>query len=79
MSDKCPKCGKELICLGGCSAHHNHWYCSDEKGCGWNAWTTESTGVAYPQARKAMTKFVMVPVEPTREMYAPKGASLKQR
>lgn len=34
----CPKCGKEMECLGGCSAHPDNWYCSDEESCGYEAW-----------------------------------------
>ena len=40
MSDKCPKCGGDISCLGGCSAHHSNWYCDDEACCGWKAWET---------------------------------------
>jgi len=35
--DKCPRCGGELKCLGGHSAHPANWYCADSKksGCNW--------------------------------------------
>jgi len=36
--DKCPRCGGDLKCLGGCSAHPDNWYCRDTSGCGWRAW-----------------------------------------
>lgn len=35
---ECPKCGDELRCLSGESAHPDNWYCKDEDGCGWQAW-----------------------------------------
>jgi len=38
-SINCPLCGGPLRCLGGASAHHSNWYCQDEKGCGWEAWS----------------------------------------
>lgn len=38
VNEVCPKCGASLECLGGCSAHENNWYCSNEEGCGWQAW-----------------------------------------
>lgn len=38
MSINCPCCGKEMRCLGGCSGHPINWYCSDEDGCGYQAW-----------------------------------------
>jgi hypothetical protein len=42
MADKCPRCSKDLLCLGGCSAHPDNWYCSDEKGCGYQAWNPQA-------------------------------------
>lgn len=41
--DKCPRCGGPISCLGGCSAHPDNWYCDDEKGCGWQAWSSRNT------------------------------------
>lgn len=38
--NKCPKCSKELECLGGCSAHPRNWYCPDSK-CGYEAWNNK--------------------------------------
>jgi len=35
LDNNCPKCGGELKCLGGESAHSNNWYCKDEEKCGW--------------------------------------------
>ena len=39
MSDTCPKCKGPIACLAGESAHPSNWYCVDEKGCGWQAWS----------------------------------------
>lgn len=38
----CPICGSPLTCLAGCSAHPNHWYCSSEDECGWEAWNNKT-------------------------------------
>ena len=43
--DNCPKCGGEIECLAGESAHAGNWYCSDEKDCGWQAWNKNTLAV----------------------------------
>lgn len=40
--DKCPRCGSELKCLAGHSAHPLNWYCKNENICGWQAWNHNS-------------------------------------
>ena len=41
---ECPKCGAQLLCLGGESAHPDNWYCIDD-ACGYKAWEVRGTGV----------------------------------
>jgi len=57
MSDdlKCPKCSSDLQCLGGSSAHPNNWYCTDEKGCGWQAWDKATHKLHLTECRECDT------------------------
>ena len=50
----CPKCGNPAQCLSGCSGHPLNWYCSDEAGCGWQAWTAavENEGARAKEVRE---------------------------
>ena len=48
MGNKCPRCGGEIKCLAGHSAHWRNWFCADEAGCGWQAWD-QSAAPSPPQ------------------------------
>jgi NTP pyrophosphatase (non-canonical NTP hydrolase) len=60
MKDTCPKCGGELRCLGGESAHPSNWYCENEEGCGWEAWTKAKTDKGNGPLMQLSTKILKI-------------------